>query len=136
MINNITLQGRLTFNPELRSTPTGIAVTRFQVASDRPYKNKDGEYKADFIDVVAWRKTADFVSKYFKKGDMINIVGRIETSNYVDKDGNNRKSVYIRAQEVSFGGSKKEEKTTNPVYTAPTTASDFEVIDDDDDLPF
>ena len=67
---------------------------------------------------------------------MINIVGRIETSNYVDKDGNNRKSVYIRAQEVSFGGSKKEEKVTNPVYTAPTTASDFEVIDDDDDLPF
>lgn len=136
MINNITLQGRLTFNPELRSTPNGIAVTRFQVASDRPYKDKDGEYKADFIDVVAWRKTADFVSKYFRKGDMINIVGRIETSNYVDKDGNNRKSVYIRAQEVSFGGSKKEEKTTNPVYTAPTTASDFEVIDDDDDLPF
>lgn len=136
MINNITLQGRLTFNPELRSTPNGIAVTRFQVASDRPYKDKDGEYKADFIDVVAWRKTADFVSKYFKKGDMINIVGRIETSNYVDKDGNNRKSVYIRAQEVSFGGSKKEEKVTNPVYTAPTTASDFEVIDDDDDLPF
>lgn len=136
MINNITLQGRLTFNPELRSTPNGIAVTRFQVASDRPYKDKDGEYKADFIDVVAWRKTADFVSKYFRKGDMINIVGRIETSNYVDKDGNNRKSVYIRAQEVSFGGSKKEEKTTNPVYASPTTASDFEVIDDDDDLPF
>ena len=136
MINNITLQGRLTFNPELRSTPSGIAVTRFQVASDRPYKDKDGEYKADFIDVVAWHKTADFVSKYFRKGDMINIVGRIETSNYVDKDGNNRKSIYIRAQEVSFGGSKKEEKAANPVYSAPTTASDFETISDDDDLPF
>lgn len=136
MINNVTLQGRLTFDPELRKTTTGISITRIQVASDRPLKNKDGEYKADFIDVVAWRKTAEFISKYFKKGDMINIVGRIEIDNYIDKEGNSRKSFYIRAQEVSFGGNKKEEKNTNPVYAPPSSSSDFESIDDDEDIPF
>lgn len=136
MINNVTLQGRLTFDPELCVTPTGIAVTRFQIASDRSYKNKDGEYQADFIDIIAWRKTAEFVSKYFKKGDMISLTGRIETSNYTDKEGNSRKSTYVRANEVSFCGYKKEEKSNNPVYAPPNSASDFDIIDDNENLPF
>ena len=110
MKKSVSIKGRLTFDPELRITPTGIAVTRFQIASDRPYKNKDGEYKADFVDVVAWRKTADFVSKYFKKGDMISLTGRIETNNYSDKEGNSRKTTYIRANEISFCGYKKRRK--------------------------
>ena len=134
MINNVTLQGRLTFDPERRKTPTDIYVTRFQIASERPYKNKSGEYQADFIDAIAWRSTGDFVANHFKKGDMINIVGRIETNNYVDKDGNNRKNMYVKVIEVSFGGSKRDEKHSKPVEAAPAVDSDFEPIDDD--LPF
>lgn len=136
MINNVSLQGRLTFTPELRSTPSGVSVTRFQIASDRPYKNSEGKYQADFIDIIAWRSTAEFVAKYFNKGDMINIVGRIESSNYVDKDGNNRKSMYVKASEITFCGPKKEEKQSNPALDTPTAASDFEAVDEDDDLPF
>ena len=135
MINSSCIQGRLTFDPERRKTPTGIYVTRFQIASVRPYKNKSGEYQADFIDAIAWRSTGDFVSKYFKKGDMINIVGRIETNNYVDTDGNNRKNMYIKVIEASFGGSKRDEKYSKSVEAAPAVDSDFEPIDDDD-LPF
>ena len=138
MINNVSLQGRLTFTPELRSTPSGAPVTKFQIASDRPYKNSEGKYQADFIDIVAWRSTAEFAVKYFNKGDLINIVGRIESSNYVDREGNNRKSMYVKASEITFCGPKKEGKHPNPAFDSPTAINDFEAIDEDDedeDLP-
>ena len=109
MINNVVLMGRLTADPELRTTTGGISVTSFTVAVDRQYKQGD-ERQADFINVVAWRNTADFVTTYFKKGQMIAIQGRLETRNYEDKNGNKRVAVEVIADNVSFCGGKAEKK--------------------------
>ena len=143
MINMVALMGRLTYEPELRQTTTGVSVLRFQVACDRNYQKSGAERQADFIDCVAWRQTAEFISRYFHKGSMIAVEGTIQTSNYTDKDGNNRKQVEVLANNVSFCGSKAENGTTNPAFSqpAPSYASadntDFEeIVDDDDDLPF
>lgn len=143
MINSVVEMGRLTYEPELRSTPSGVSVLRFQIAVDRNYTAKNEERKTDFIDCVAWRSTAEFISRYFHKGDMIALEGSIQTSNFTDKDGNKRKQVEVVANNVSFCGSKSNSGTTNTAYSqpAPTYASadnsDFEeIIDDDDDLPF
>lgn len=141
MINDSTVQGRLTFEPELKVTPNGMSVTKFQVASERNYKNKNGEYEADFIDVVAWKGVAEFVTKNFHKGDMILVRGRIETRNYKDKHDIPRKSMQLKADEVSFCGYRKEQKETNPVYqketeNTPLPFDDFEPIEDEDDNPF
>ena len=136
MINVVAIMGRLTYDPELRTTPTGVSVVRFQVAVDRNFQRAGEERKADFIDVTAWRQTAEFVSKYFRKGSMIAVEGSIQTDNFTDKDGN-----------VSFCGSKAESGTTgansNPAFAQPAPSyasadnSDFEeIVDDDDDLPF
>lgn len=141
MINNVVLMGRLTYEPELKVTPNGVAVTHIQIACDRAHQAKGEEKKTDFIDVTAWRKTADFISKYFHKGSMIAVEGSIQTDNFTDSNGNKRKSVQVVANNVSFCGSKTE-KNTNSVYSqpAPSYASadnnDFEEIVDDDDLPF
>ena len=108
MINTVVLMGRLTFDPELRTTPSGVSVVRFQVAVDRNYQKAGEERKADFIDVTAWRQTADFISRYFHKGSMIAIEGSLQTDNYTDKDGNKRKSFQVVANNVSFCGSKNE----------------------------
>ena len=143
MINSVVLMGRLTAEPELRSTQSGTSLTRFTIAVNR--YSKDGENKTDFIDVTAWRKTAEFVSRYFHKGSMIALQGSIQTDNYTDRDGNKRKSFQIVANNVSFCGSKDESASANPVFNqqpAPSyqsaDTSDFEPIDDDDDyeLPF
>lgn len=147
MINSAILMGRLTADPELRSTTSGTSVTRFTIAVNR--YSKDGEDKADFINVTAWRKTAEFVSKYFRKGSMIAVQGSIQTDTYTDREGNKRYSFQIVANNVSFCGSKAETYQTEnetpvaqdqPSLSYETTDnSDFETIDDDDDeydLPF
>ncbi len=144
MINSVIIMGRLTYDPELRTTPNGISVVRFQVACDINFSRSGEDKKTDFIDVTAWRQTAEFVSRYFRKGSMIAVEGSIQTDNFTDKDGNKRKSVQVVANNVSFCGSKAESGTTsNPVFSQPAPSyasadnSDFEEIsDDDDDLPF
>ena len=107
MINSVVIMGRLTADPELKTTNSGLSVTRFTVAVDRQYQ-KDKEKKADFINVVAWRQTAEFVSRYFSKGSMIAVQGSIQTDKYKDKSGNSRTSFQVVADNVSFCGSKKE----------------------------
>ena len=118
MINSVVIMGRLTFDPELRTTPTGVSVVRFQVACDRNYQKSGEERKADFIDVTAWRQTAEFISRYFRKGSMIAVEGSIQTDSYTDNNGNKRKSVTVVANNVSFCGSKAENgSNSNPVYS-------------------
>ena len=146
MINTVALMGRLTYDPELRTTNTGISVISFQIAVDRNYQAQGQERQADFIDCVAWRQTADFISRYSRKGSMIAVEGSIQTRNYTDKNGNNRKAVEVVANNVSFCGSRSETGTSAPAQQAydqpaPSYASagssDFEeLVDDDDDLPF
>ena len=136
MINSVVLMGRLTYEPELKTTTSGLSVIRFQMAVDRNYQSQGQERQADFIDVVAWRQTAEFISRYFHKGS-------IQTNNFTDRDGNKRKSVEVVANQVSFGGSKAETQGANPAFSQPAPSystadnSDFEeIVDDDDDLPF
>ena len=144
MLNCAVIMGRLTADPELRQTPSGVSVTRFTVAVDRGYVKAGEERKADFINVVAWRQTAEFVSRYFQKGSMIAVQGSIQTGSY-EKDGVKRYTVEISADNVSFCGSKSETGTNGaPSTTASTAASsfsnggldDFAAMADDDDLPF
>lgn len=140
MINMVALMGRLTFEPELKFTPNGVQVISFQVACDRKYQSESQNRQADFIDCVAWRQTAEFISKYFHKGSMIAVEGTIQTSSYTDKNGNQRKQVEVLANNVSFCGSKSE--TSGAAGSQPETNnsntdnSDFDEITDDDDLPF
>lgn len=144
MINTVAIMGRLTFEPELKTTPSGVSVLRFQVACDRNFQRAGAERQTDFIDCVAWRQTAEFISRYFHKGSMIAVEGSIQTSSYTDKNGNNRKQVEVVANNVSFCGSKNEGGTSaGPAYSQPAPSyanadnSDFEeIVDDDDDLPF
>ena len=143
MINMVALMGRLTYEPELRKTPSDVSVLRFQVACDRSYQRAGAERQADFIDCVAWRQTAEFISRYFHKGSMIAVEGTIQTSNYTDKNGNNRKQIEVLANNVSFCGSKSESggsmdiEPESAAKYSNTDNSDFEeIVDDDDDLPF
>ena len=141
MLNCAVIMGRLTADPELRSTPTGVSVVRFTVAVDRGYVKSGEERKADFINVVAWRQTAEFVSKYFAKGSMIAVQGAIQTGSY-EKDGVKRSTFEIVADNVSFCGSKSESGTSAaPKAEAAASfsnggADDFAAMADDDDLPF
>lgn len=139
MLNTVTLMGRLTENPELKKTPTDISVTTFAVAVDRDYVTKGEQRQADFIDVVAWRSTADFVAKYFTKGSMIAIVGALQTRSYEDKNGNKRKAVEVVASKVSFCGDKTQNTKANNENTGSEIDAngfaDFEPMPDDD-LPF
>lgn len=141
MINSVVIMGRLTYEPELKSTQSGVAVINFQVACDRNYQSQGQERQADFIDCQAWRKTAEFIDRYFHKGDMIAIEGRIETNNYTDKNGNKRKAVTVIVVNASFCGSKQDGKLNIDIPDEAEQQSynndDFEeIIDDDDDLPF
>ena len=155
MLNHITLMGRLVRDPELRRTGTGIAVASFTVAVDRDFSGRDGgEKETDFIDCVAWRQTGEFVSKYFTKGSMIVVSGRLQIRNWTDKDGNKRRTAEVVADNVYFGDSKREGEATGSYgsyaapapaapggfggYAAPTApASDFAMLSDDDaQLPF
>lgn len=127
MINTVVLMGRLTADPELRTTTSGNSVTSFTVAVDRNYKQGE-ERQADFINVVAWKGTADFVSTYFKKGQMIAIEGRLETRNYEDKNGNKRTATEVIANNVSFCGGKAEKK--EEPETLPEIDDDFDPFGD------
>lgn len=147
MLNHITIMGRLVRDPELRRTGSGVAVTSFTIACDRDFNPKDGgEKETDFIDCNAWRNTAEFVSKYFTKGSMAIVSGRLQIRNWTDKDGNKRRNAEVVADSVYFGESKKSEQG-NSTYQAPnsfhvvpgdsTQGSDFVNIEDDDpQLPF
>ena len=112
MLNKIILMGRLTRDPELRRTQSGTAVASFTLAVDRDYKPQNGERETDFIDIVAWRGTGEFVSKYFSKGRMAVVEGRLQVRDWTDKDGNKRRSTEVVADNVYFGDSKRPESGT------------------------
>ena len=143
MLNHIVLMGRLTRDPELRRTGSGVAVTSFTIACDRDF-GQNGEKETDFIDVTAWRNTAEFVSKYFTKGRMAVVSGRLQIRSWTDKDGNKRKSAEVVADNVYFADSKKDDSSgynteTNVRGYVPSSEplQDFAVVDgDDDSLPF
>ena len=148
MLNVVVLTGRLTADPELRHTPNDIAVTSFTIAVNRKFTKSGEERQTDFIDIVAWRNTAEFVCKYFKKGQLIAVEGSIQTRSYQDKDGNKRKAFEIVANNLQFVESKKDgnsefSESDSPAKDSPDTASyssgsdnDFQAIESDDDLPF
>lgn len=134
MLNSVSLQGRLTADPELKHTQSGISVVSFNIACERSFANKDGKRTADFITINAWRQTAEFVCKHFSKGDMIVLDGSIETRRYEDKNGNKRTAFEVKANNVHFSGAKATKEPTEQ-YSAGSN-DDFNVIDDSEDLPF
>ena len=150
MLNHIVLMGRLTRDPELRRTQSGTAVAAFALAVDRDFKGDDGEKKTDFIDIVAWRNTAEFVSKYFTKGRMAVVEGRLQIRPWTDKDGNKRRSAEVVADNVYFGDSKRDGDSgqSGGYGTAPSYGDSYggyggygdnqftELDDDDGELPF
>lgn len=150
MLNRITVMGRLVRDPELRSTQSGVNVCSFTVACDRDFKTKDGKEKeTDFIDCVAWRSTAEFVSKYFAKGRTAVVSGRLQLRDWKDRDGKNRRSAEIVADNVYFGDSKSKEQEPPEVFHGdadgfPSSSGlpqgfvpDFGAVDGSDgDLPF
>lgn len=134
MLNSVIIMGRLTSTPELKTTSSGLSVTSFTVAVDRRFQKQGEDKQADFLNVVAWRQTADFVCKYFNKGSMIAVQGELQTRNYEDKNGNKRVATEIVADNVSFCGGKKDSAAAEPAggdnYDYDFTA------DDEDDLPY
>lgn len=133
MLNHIVLMGRLTRDPELRHTGSGVAVASFTLAVDHDYQSKDsGERGVDFIDIVAWRNTAEFVSKYFAKGRMAVVSGRLQIRNWTDKEGNKRRSAEVVADNIYFGDSKKD--SAAPVE--PPGDAFAELSGDESGLPF
>lgn len=141
MLNRIVLMGRLTRDPELRHTQSGTAVASFTLAVDRDLKNKEtGERATDFIDIVAWRNTAEFAAKYFAKGRMAVVEGRLQMRGWTDKEGNKRVAAEVVADSIYFGDTKKDGANTAPAASnygaAPAGAQFAELADDDDELPF
>ena len=147
MLNRVVLMGRLTRDPELRRTQSGTAVASFSLAVDRDFKSRSGEKETDFIDIVAWRNTAEFVSKYFAKGRMAVVEGRLQIREWKDRDGNNRRTAEVVADNVYFGDSKRDGQSGgdyappaygSPVgsYTAPMGGGFAELEEDGGELPF
>lgn len=137
MLNKIFIMGRLTRDPELRRTQNGTAVTSFSLAVDRDFKNADGTNDTDFIDVVAWRNTAEFVSKYFSKGRMAVVEGRLQMRDWTDKEGNKRRNAEVLADNIYFGDSKKDTEDRDGRYGGAGRSGGFSGIDEEDeDLPF
>jgi single-strand DNA-binding protein len=143
MLNHITIMGRITKDIELRRTPAGVAVASFTLAVDRDFKGNNGEKETDFIDCVAWKNTAEFVEKFFAKGRMAVVSGRLQIRTWKDKDGNNRRTAEVVADNVYFGDSKKEEQEDRPYMGGGRRANDAEMAggfavlsDDDAELPF
>lgn len=148
MLNHIVIMGRLTRDPEYRATPSGLSVANFSVAVDRDFPGASGEKETDFIDCVAWRKTAEFVTKYMLKGAMVVVSGRLQIRSWTDKDGNRRRTAEVVADNVYFGESKRSDSapaaggypapsggTSTP--TAAVPASGFVPIEGpDESLPF
>lgn len=137
MLNKIILMGRLVADPEIKTTPSGVAVCRFKVAVDRPYQ-KDKEKQADFIPCTSWRNTAEFVSRYFSKGKMIIVEGSLRNNDYTDKNGIKHYSMDVQADNVSFGGDKKDDarQAENNSAEINKTLAEFEEILDDGECPF
>jgi single-strand binding protein len=140
MLNVVVLTGRLTADPELKTTSSGISVCSFSIAVERRYRSGE-DRQADFINIVTWRSTAEFVSKYFKKGQMIAIEGSLQSRKYQDRDGNNRTAYEVVANNVQFADYKSGGSTAGDMDAAPafnnTVESDFvEISGSDDDLPF
>ena len=138
-LNHITIMGRLTKEPELRQTQSGKAVANFTLAVDRDYTEKGAERETDFIECVAWRGTAEFVDKYFGRGQMAVVSGRLQIRDWEDKDGNKRRKAEVVADNVYFGESKRDAGANGaPSYgVKPAPASDFAVLEDEDSqLPF
>ena len=158
MLNVIAIMGRLVADPELRTTPAGVNVCKFRIACDRNFAKPGEQRQADFIDVVAWRQQAEFVCRYFQKGSLVAINGRLQTNNYQDKNGNNRTAIEIVANNVNFAAPKSANAAPmgDAGYGAPTAApaprpaaqaapapsysagsnDDFALIEDEGDLPF
>lgn len=137
MLNRITIMGRLTRDPEYRATPSGLSVVNFSVAVDRDFPSQSGEKETDFIDCVAWRKTAEFITKYFTKGSLIVLSGRLQIRGWTDKDGNKRRTAEIVADNVYFGGGKSATDATTSHPSQPVSASDYSVITGpDEQFPF
>ena len=152
MLNVVAIMGRLVADPELRTTTQGNSVCSFRIACDRSYVQQGQERQADFIDVVAWRQQAEFVSKYFQKGSLIAIEGSLQTRQYQDKQGSKRTAVEVVANNISFAGAKRQDGQNVPSYEQQTashvkqakeqsgfaqgSADDFAAISDNDDLPF
>lgn len=155
MLNHIVLMGRLTRDPELRRTQSGISVASFTLAVDRDFQSRDsGEKQTDFIDIVAWRNTAEFVSRYFTKGQLAVVSGRLQVRDWTDRDGGKRRSAEVVADNVYFGDSKKSRESDSNAggsygggqsygnapgyggYDAPSISTDFSEVDDDGELPF
>ncbi len=157
MLNSVIIMGRLTADPELRTTSSGLSVTSFTVAVDRRFQRQGEERQTDFISVVAWRQTADFVTRFFHKGDMIAVQGSLQVRNYEDKNGNKRTAYDVVADNVSFCGGKREsgnntfgvqrQDTAPAVSYQSADAGSFSVLpddnqgfpfgaDDDEGLPF
>lgn len=138
MLNKCFFQGRLTRDPELRYTQAGVAVAAFSLAVDRDLKNKaTGERDTDFIDCVAWRGTAEFVSRFFAKGQLATVVGSLQFKSWTDKDGNKRRTAEVIAESVYFGDSKRDPLDKLADDAAPVApAGEFAELDDDGELPF
>lgn len=137
MLNKIVIMGRLTRDPELRYTPSELPVASFTVAVDRDTKGQDGDKQTDFINCVAWRSTAKFVSDYFRKGSMAVVAGRLQMRQYTDRDGNNRTAAEVVAENVYFGEAKGSARSEDTQTAKKPVNVDFEPLDDDDgDLPF
>lgn len=145
MLNSVIIMGRLTADVEIRTTSNGLSVARFTVAVERNYKSGD-KRETDFINCVAWRGTAEFVSRFFKKGQMIAVQGSLQVRNYEDKNGIKRTAYDVVADNVSFCGSKNESANNRSYSTTPEVGSNFSVLpdeslgipfdDDDEGLPF
>ena len=143
MLNKVVLQGRFAGDPELRHTQSGVAVATFRLAVTRDYKEKDGERKADFISVVCWRGTAEFVSRFFQKGSLAVVEGRLQVRDYTDRDGNKRFVTEVIADNVYFSESRKRDDTEQTYQaggdteqTYPASGEQFGEISDSEDLPF
>lgn len=132
MLNTITIMGRMTRDPELRRTESGIAVASFALACERDYAPQGGEKETDFIDVVCWRSTAEFVDKYFTKGRMAVVTGRLQIRGWTDKEGNKRRSAEILADRVYFGDSKRD----GDVQESKSDFTEIPSDEEDENLPF
>lgn len=141
MLNVVAIMGRMVKNPELKTTNSGKSVCSFRIANDSGYKDASGQSQTNWLDVTAWGKTAEFVCKYFPKGALIAIEGRLQSRNYQDKNGNNRTAIEILVNNVHFAGAKSQNAPAREPDVAPPPASatsldSFAPIDDTDDLPF
>ena len=140
MLNNVVLMGRITADPELKYTAGNTAVCSFSIAVERSYKPAGGERETDFITIVTWRNSAEFVTKYFKKGDMIAVTGEIQTRKYTDRDNNKRTAFEVVAHEINFCGKKESplDKLARAAEAAGVgmSSGEFEPVPDEDDLPF